>query len=284
MSGAVKERKRARPVIGVGIDSRRKPTKCRMRTLCVVVLPPHFDDVPGVSQSIEQMLIEAFIAEPPIETLHESVLGGLAGLDIVPFHTSRLGPFQDRVTGELRAIVRNNHLRLASPTDEALEFARHPLTRQRRVHQDSQAFSAVIIDDAERPDPSTIAERVGHKVEAPSLIGAFRDQHGPPRSDGTLATTTLTNSEPFFLVETVNLLVIGMMTLPVEQNAQATIAKPSAFCRKLTQPLSQGLITACLLLVLESGPIEIGQGASPTLAEAVFIHRVMDGPSLHIGR
>ena len=69
--------------MGAGVDERCKAAKRRMRTLRVVILSPCVDDMPGVSQPIEKVLMEACIAEPPIERLDKGVLAWFSGLDVM---------------------------------------------------------------------------------------------------------------------------------------------------------------------------------------------------------
>jgi hypothetical protein len=38
-----------------------------------------------VAEIAEQMFVDTFVAQPPVEGLDEAVLGGLAGCDVVPF-------------------------------------------------------------------------------------------------------------------------------------------------------------------------------------------------------
>jgi hypothetical protein len=52
-----------------------------------------------------------------------------------------------------------------------------------------------------------------------------------------------------------------MMTLSFQQDPQAAITEPAAFASQSFQRLSQGVISASLLLILECRPIEIGQPA-----------------------
>ena len=84
----------------------------------VVIDPPGFDDASGIIQPIEKMLIEALIAQTAVEALDEGILGGFAGRDIVPFDLGVLDPFEDRVTGQFGAIVRDNHPWFSSTHDQ----------------------------------------------------------------------------------------------------------------------------------------------------------------------
>ena len=74
---------------------RCEPEQARVRSECVVVGPPFFDDPSGLWQAGEEVLVEALIAQPAIEALDEAVLGRLARCDVVrpprPFLPARPG-------------------------------------------------------------------------------------------------------------------------------------------------------------------------------------------------
>ena len=82
-----------------------KPVQARVRAGVVVVDPPCLDDPAGCCEASEQMLVQAFIPEPPVEAFHEPVLLRLARRDVVPQHPRLLLPAQDRVRRQLSAVV-----------------------------------------------------------------------------------------------------------------------------------------------------------------------------------
>lgn len=72
-----------------------KSVQARVRSECVVVGPPFFDDPASLRQAGEEALIEALVAQPAIEALDEAVLRRLAGRNVVPFHAPFFLPGQD---------------------------------------------------------------------------------------------------------------------------------------------------------------------------------------------
>lgn len=58
---------------------------------------PRYDQLTGMSEAIEQMFVEAFVAHPPVESLNEPVLHWLTGGDVMPVNLAVLLPFQDRI-------------------------------------------------------------------------------------------------------------------------------------------------------------------------------------------
>ncbi len=71
----------------------------------VVVVAPCRDQVAGTAQTGEQVLVQAFIPQSPIEGHDEAVLHRLTGRDVVPFDLSGLLPRQDRVRGQFGSVV-----------------------------------------------------------------------------------------------------------------------------------------------------------------------------------
>ena len=60
------------------------PAQFRVRPYVVVVMPPGIKHEPGMRQRREQRLVEAFVAQAPVEALDEAVLHWLARGDVVP--------------------------------------------------------------------------------------------------------------------------------------------------------------------------------------------------------
>ena len=92
----------------------------------VVVGPPGVDDRPRVGEVVEQMLIEAFVAEPAVEALDEPVLLRLSRCDVVPQHRPSFLPGQDRVRGHLGAVVADDHHEKAAMFPDPVKFAAEP--------------------------------------------------------------------------------------------------------------------------------------------------------------
>lgn len=77
----------------------------------------------GLSERREQGLVEALVAEAAVEAFDEAVLHRLSGGDVVSFDLGLLAPFEDGHAGQLRAVVRDNRIRLSPSGDEAVQLA-----------------------------------------------------------------------------------------------------------------------------------------------------------------
>lgn len=83
----------------------------------------------------------------------------------MPFHLGPIGPLQDRVAGELTAIVADDHLRLASFLDHPVQLTGNPQAGNGRIGDECQALPGAIVNDRKYPEPSTIGELIRHEVQ-----------------------------------------------------------------------------------------------------------------------
>lgn len=89
-----------------------------MRALCVVVRRLGGDYDVGIDKVVEHGLIEQLGPHPTDEALHKPVLHWLARCDIVPVDPVLGAPPQDRITGQFRPIVADNHAGLSTALDQ----------------------------------------------------------------------------------------------------------------------------------------------------------------------
>ena len=77
-----------------------------MRAAVIVVVAPCRNQMAGMAQVWEQVLVQAFIPQAAIEAFHEAVLHRLAWRDVMPFHTAIFLPFEHGVRRQLGAVAR----------------------------------------------------------------------------------------------------------------------------------------------------------------------------------
>ncbi len=90
----------------------------------IVVVAPVAKDAASVSQAVEHLLVQAFIAELVVERLDEAVLLGIAQRDVAPADPGRVPPFEDRPAGQLAAIVADDGLGRTVDADQRIQLAR----------------------------------------------------------------------------------------------------------------------------------------------------------------
>ena len=136
-----------------------------MRSECVVVDPPFFDDPSGLWQADEEMLVETLVTQSAIEALDEAILHWLARGNIVPFNLGLVRPAEDGVGRELGPVIADNHLRLATGGDELIQLTSHANPAQRGVRHERQAFARAVINDGQNAEAAAIRQLVRHEVE-----------------------------------------------------------------------------------------------------------------------
>lgn len=72
-----------------------------MRSVLVVIGQPVVGDLLDVSECVEQVRVEHFLAEAAVEPLDERVLVRLAGPDVQQLHAVGLGP----IDGAMRVLI-----------------------------------------------------------------------------------------------------------------------------------------------------------------------------------
>lgn len=130
-------------VVGFGLGERagrgalrllKRPARfCRgpisqrgMQPDIVVIVAPEGQQAAGIGQTVEDLLVEAFVAQASVERLDVAVLLRFTGIDVVPFDIILVGAFQDRLSGELGATVRDDAGGFAIDPDQRIQFPRDP--------------------------------------------------------------------------------------------------------------------------------------------------------------
>ena len=92
----------------------------------VVVAPPVFQRQTGLHQRREQGLVQELVAQAAVEAFDEGVLHGLARCNVVPPDLGLVGPAQNGVAGQLRAVVADDRPGPAARADQKIKFPRDP--------------------------------------------------------------------------------------------------------------------------------------------------------------
>ena len=112
-----------------------------MRAMVIVIVTPSRDQLSGVAQVVEQVLVQALVPEAAIEAFHKAVLHGLAWRDVVPLDLPVFLPFQNGIRRQFGPIARREK---ALPRGYG--------------HARSQAFPAEVVYDAEHPETAAIGQ------------------------------------------------------------------------------------------------------------------------------
>ena len=159
---------------------RREPVEARMRSVIVIVVTPARDDLAGMAVAAEEVLVEAFVAQPAVERLDEAVLHRFARRNVVPVDAARLPPLKNGVRGQLGAVVRDHHAGITPDASDPVEFPRNTDARDRVFRHRRQALPAEVVYHAKDLGPPAIDEGARDDVQRPALVAILRDRHRRP--------------------------------------------------------------------------------------------------------
>ena len=164
-----------------------------MWAVVVGIGAPCSDQLAGMAQVDEQVLIQTFISHASVEAFDEAVLHWLPRRDVMPVDFAIFLPFLDRIRSQIRAIIADHHAWVAAHLSNAVQFTTHAVTRERCIDHSGQTFPAEVINDVQDPEPTATRQAVRYKVQTPPLVGPLQDRHGCSGTDCTLATVPFTN-------------------------------------------------------------------------------------------
>jgi len=124
----------------------------------------------------------------------------------MPADTGCIGPVQDRIAGELAAIVADDHLRPAAPGHDGIEFTRHAQARQRCICRQGETLPRAIIDNRQDPEAAAVGQLIRHEIERPAIVRPQRKHHGRSCSDGAFAAAATAHGK--LLLPVVNAVLI----------------------------------------------------------------------------
>ena len=141
-----------------------------MRTSFIVLFSPRLHKPLCFLQIHEDVFIQAFITEFPIEALDVSVLVGLARLDVIPSYSLFLAPPQDCHARKFCSVIAQNPVRFSSGFYDLLQFLANSAPIEGCVYRDLDALSGKIIYYCQHPDSPPALEHIMHKIQRPLLI------------------------------------------------------------------------------------------------------------------
>jgi len=136
-----------------------------VRAVEIVVDPPLFDALAGITVAAEQVLVEALVPQPSVEAFHEAVLHRLAGRDVMPFDLPLFLPCEHGVRGQFGAVVGDDHTRVAAPLGNGVELTGDPnLCRPLDMSALGHVWAAPFwqdVSDDNQPVPDRFKSKLG---------------------------------------------------------------------------------------------------------------------------
>ena len=78
----------------------------------------------------------------------------------MPFNATVLLPSEHGIAGQLGSVIADHQRGIATMLGNGVQLATDAAARDRVVDNRCQAFLAVVVDDAEDPEPTAIDQRV----------------------------------------------------------------------------------------------------------------------------
>lgn len=122
----------------------------------------------------------------------------------MPFDLVIGTPPQDRVTGQFRPVIADNHAGLSAALDQGRQFMRDTSPRDRGVRDRGQAFTGDVVYNIEHAEALAVGELVLGEIQRPACIGPRLDQDWCSRSNGLATRLPLAHRQPFLAIEPID--------------------------------------------------------------------------------
>lgn len=137
-----------------------------------------------MEQRREPVLVQTFIARPPVEGLNVSVLVRLARLDRAQGNSPLVRPHHYRFAARILVVVCPVHLRQTALNDQSVQHTLAPPPPENGpFHIDGQGLLGGVVNDGQALDYSVFRGAIKHEIPRPNLIGGGRAQQGLTLAD-----------------------------------------------------------------------------------------------------
>jgi len=265
---------------------RREPCRghspdAAVRANLVVITPPIGDHGPGLLERLEPVLVQAFVAESPVEALDVAVLHGPAWLDQDVPDAATLRPSDERPAGELRAVVGSHGRWVATEQGGLIQKPGDVLAAHAVVHRNVHAFMAEVIGYGQTLQPPAIGQAVAHKVHAPHLVDSLCQVQGRPLRRWPADLLALAHGQIRITVQAIHPLVIDAREIRSKKIMHTPIAKAPAGVGDLDD---LGLQRLRLFAVHRRMAVTVSaqphKSAGPALGQLMLVDQSPDGGPL----
>jgi hypothetical protein len=252
-----------------------------MRPDVVVVVAPEGQFAADICQAVEDLLIEAFVAQAAIERFDVAILLRLSGVDVMPLDAVRGGSLQDRLAGELGAVATDYAGGFSIDPDESVQLSRDSGARDAGVGNQAKVFTATIVVHGKDTELPAGPEGVRQKVQRPALVRAQWDRHRCSTATSPFAATTTAHRKTLFPVNPVKLLFVHHHAHTFQHDTNAPTAKPTPLLGDLVHFQTDIRVIGQMLAPHGRG-IDTDQDAGPALRDWMPPHRPQHRvPPLH---
>ena len=137
-------------------------------------MPPFFNKYLGLLQSIENLTIEQFVSELPIETLNITVFPGTTWCNKKRLDTKPFEPLANDLCRELWSVIRTDMLRGTMLDKELGKAVQNIIRLQSPLYDNRQALPAILVYHCQNLYRPPIMGTLCHKIIRPDMVSVGR--------------------------------------------------------------------------------------------------------------
>ena len=174
-------------------------------------MSPGFDDGLDVGQTREPMLVEALIAETPVERFDIGVLIRFARFDQTQRDAALVGPRQHGASAELRAIIGTQDARQAPLVRQVVECTGDGDAPEGTRRDDGHRLGRRIVDNGQALHRPPLGGAVEDEIGGPNLVRCRGPAQRVPLRDRDLLPSSAPHLELGVGVQALDALVVDLM-------------------------------------------------------------------------
>jgi len=214
----------------------------------VVFVSPPLDEYLSFLEGVEDLSIQQFVSEFPVEAFAVAVFPWATGLDVEGSHPCSFKPLTYRLGGEFRAVVRSDMFRWAVGHEEVGKAMEHIVGIEPSLHYHVEALPTEFIYDRQDLDETAVVSAVFYKIIGPDMVpmgGPEPDTRPIVEPQTSSFGLLLGNLQPLLTPDAFHPLVIDPPALSFEQGCDTAIPVTPIPFGKLNNFLSKSLFGIC---------------------------------------
>ena len=140
-----------------------------MGSTLAVILEPLGDDLASVLATVEPVGVQALVAKPAVETLHEGVVDRFGRAAEVQMHAVRVSPLIKDIRDELRTVVDRDGARITVLRSKLREKPDDVWPSDASLHYDTGRAACERVDERQDAEAVTVARAVADESNAQAL-------------------------------------------------------------------------------------------------------------------
>ena len=219
-----------------------------VRSEGVVFHSPPLDEYLGLSEGVEDLLIQQFVSQFTVETFTVAVFPGAARFNVEGPHACICKPLANSRGGEFRSVIRSDVFRRTMGHEEIREAMEHVIGVELSLHHDVEALPTEFVDDGQDLDRTAVVGAVCHKIVGPDVVamsGPEPDTRPIVEPQTSAFGLLLGNLQPLLTPDAFHPLMIDPPTFLLEQCCNPAITVASIPFGKFNNLFSELLFYPC---------------------------------------